>query len=83
MAAITPERRRELAALIDCNEQYLYQCLTGRREMSAAEARTAETKTDGELRRWALCQHSWHRIWPELIAAEGAPEVPAATEQGA
>lgn len=27
--------------------------------------------------RWDLRPDDWHRIWPELIGAEGAPPVPA------
>lgn len=31
----------------------------------------------GAVRRWDLRPDDWHRIWPELIGAEGAPAVPA------
>jgi DNA-binding transcriptional regulator YdaS (Cro superfamily) len=71
---ITPEARRRLAESTGVSEPYLYQCLTGRRDMNPAEAMRLETETGGELRRWALCQKTWHRIWPDLIEAEGAPE---------
>jgi DNA-binding transcriptional regulator YdaS (Cro superfamily) len=27
--------------------------------------------------RWRFYPDDWHRIWPELIGAEGAPPVPA------
>lgn len=82
---ITPPRRRELAAKVGVHEQYLYQCLTGRRDMNPTEARRIETDTDGELSRQMLCQKTWHGIWPELTAipAEDAardtskPEKPA------
>jgi len=30
------------------------------------------------LRRWDLRPSDWHRMWPELVSAEGAPPVPAA-----
>jgi len=72
---MTPSRRRELADLIGCHEQYLYQCLKGLRDMDAEKAMAAETITSGELRRWDLCSKSWHRIWPDLIGTEGAPAV--------
>lgn len=71
---ITPEDRRRLAAAHGVNEQYLYQCLTARRDMNPAQARKLEEATGGELKRWALCQSSWFEIWPELIGTEGAPE---------
>ena len=31
---------------------------------------------NGEVRRWDLRPTDWHRIWPELVGAEGAPAVP-------
>lgn len=70
---ITPQARRRLAAATGASEPYLYQCLTGRRDMNPAEAMRLETETDGELKRWALCQRTWHLIWPDLIGIEGAP----------
>jgi DNA-binding transcriptional regulator YdaS (Cro superfamily) len=72
---ITPADRRRLAATAGINEQYLYQCLTGRRDMNPAEARRVETVVSGELMRWDLCSKTWHQIWPELIGAEGAPAI--------
>jgi len=42
-----------------------------------------ERATDGAVRRWDLRPDDWHRIWPELIGADGAPSVPEAEGQGA
>lgn len=36
-----------------------------------------ERATEGRVRRWDLRPKDWHRIWPELIGADGAPAVPA------
>jgi DNA-binding transcriptional regulator YdaS (Cro superfamily) len=44
-----------------------------------AELEEASGKT---VRRWELRPDDWHRIWPELIGAEGAPAI-AEAEQGA
>lgn len=74
MSTITPERRRKLAAEHGLSDAYLYQCLTARRDMDAAEARRVETITGGEIRRW-MVRRDWHLIWPELIGTEGAPAV--------
>lgn len=63
---ITPEKRRFLAEKLKLSEQYLYQCLTGRRDMGPAEARRVETESDGVLTRQMLCQKTWQGIWPEL-----------------
>jgi DNA-binding transcriptional regulator YdaS (Cro superfamily) len=43
----------------------------------------AEIEDKGGPRRWDLRPDDWHRIWPELIGAEGAPAVPEATAQEA
>jgi DNA-binding transcriptional regulator YdaS (Cro superfamily) len=79
---ITPEARRRLASATGVSEQYLYQCLTGRRDMNPAEARRLEDVTGGELRRWMLCQKTWFAIWPELIGTDGAPATPEPAEAG-
>lgn len=63
---ITPEQRREVAAKVGVHEQYLYQCLTGRRDMNPAEARRVEQESDGLVTRKMLCQKTWAGIWPEL-----------------
>jgi hypothetical protein len=65
---MTAARRRELADKHRVNEQYLYQCLTGRREMSPAEAMRLETESGGELSRAMLCQKTHLAIWPDLKA---------------
>lgn len=66
---ITAARRRQLAETHGVNEQYLYQCLTGRREMGPAEAMRLELATGGELSRVMLCQKTHLAIWPDLKAA--------------
>jgi len=40
-----------------------------------------ERATGGAVRRWQLRPEDWHRIWPELVGAEGAPPVPADQRQ--
>ena len=67
---IPPDERRQLAEKVGINEQYLYQCLTGRRDMSASEAVRVEMASDGRLTRQMVCQESWQSIWPELVEAQ-------------
>lgn len=74
---MSPSERRQMAGLIGCNEQYLYQCLTGRNAMQPIDAVQAERRTGGRLRRWHVRPKDWHLIWPEIVGAEGAPAVPA------
>jgi hypothetical protein len=35
-----------------------------------------ERRSNQRWPRWALFPDDWHRIWPELIGADGAPPVP-------
>lgn len=69
--------RRRLAEMAGIVEPYLYQCLSNRREMGAAEATRIEAATGGEVRRWDVCQKTWHLIWPELTKVKGAPVIEA------
>jgi len=63
---ITPSQRQSWADKLKVSEQYLYQCLTGRRDMGPIEASRIEVESNGALTRKMLCQKTWHGIWPEL-----------------
>lgn len=77
---ITPEQRRYWAEKLGgLNEQYLYQCLTGRRDMKPGEARRIEHDSGGVITRQMLCQKTWKEIWPELAQAQTII-APTATE---
>lgn len=39
-----------------------------------------EDECKGEFRRWHFRPADWHRVWPELKQAEGAPELPQEPE---
>lgn len=80
MEPITASERKRLAEQLKLNEQYLYQCLTGRREMEPAAAMGAELATNGRLRRQMVCQRTYKAIWPDLeplpeTVESDAPEV--------
>ena len=68
----TPNERRALAEKLAVNEQYLYQCLTGRRDMGPTEARRVEVESGGVLTRQMICQKTWQGIWPELATTKEA-----------
>lgn len=54
-----------------------------RRGKSRAQAELAvalEIHTNKKVRRWESNPDRWHLNWPELIGAEGAPNVPAAND---
>ncbi len=42
----------------------------------------AEIESACGIPRWQLVPDRWHRIWPELIGAEGAPTTPTTEKVG-
>jgi DNA-binding transcriptional regulator YdaS (Cro superfamily) len=46
-----------------------------RRHVPAARCVQIEQATGGVVRRWDLRPDDWHRIWPEIVGAPGAPVV--------
>lgn len=78
MSGITAAERKRWADQLGISEQYLYQCLTGRRDMDAATAMTVETQTGGVLKRQMLCQATFRAIWPDLLPLPVEPEAKAA-----
>ena len=50
----------------------------GERPVPVERCVDIERATAGAVRRWDLRPDDWHRIWPELIGVEGAPEAPEA-----
>lgn len=75
----SPADRQAAAELAGLNAQYLYQCLTRRRDMDALKAAELERLSAGRVRRWQV-RRDWHLIWPELIGTDGAPGVPPQLE---
>ena len=78
---LSPSERVRLAELGGTDPAYLYQCLTGRRNMGPVEAVRVEAATKKALRRWDLCPGNWHLIWPELVGKKGAPTPEATPEK--
>ena len=68
---------RRVAKATGLTPAFLSQIALGVRGVPAARAASIETATGGAVRRWDMRPHDWHRIWPELIEADGAPDVPA------
>lgn len=67
---LSTPRRKELAVSLGLNDQYLYQCLTGRRDMGPIEAQRVERESEGEITRRMVCQRTYASIWPELAEAK-------------
>ncbi len=72
-AKISAKDRRRIAAATGVNERYLYQCLTGRREMAPESAVLLEKASNAEISRLDVCHKTGKGIWPELAAAAPPP----------
>lgn len=46
----------------------------GRKPVPVARATAIERATNGAVTRRDLRPDDWHRIWPELVGTEGAPQ---------
>ena len=66
---VDSKMRQEIASQIGLNEQYIYQCLTGRRNMKPIQASAIEKVTNGAITRKMVCRTTWQSIWPELVEA--------------
>lgn len=77
MDQITAAQRIELAQALGINEQFLYQCLSGRRAMNPKQAVSVELATEGRLSRRMVRPNDWHLIWPELVTDEHPAPIPA------
>jgi hypothetical protein len=77
-----PERER-LAVASGTTWHHLKNVAFSRKACGEKLAVALEHQTSGAVRRWDLRADDWWLIWPELIGAAGAPEVPAGDMQTA
>lgn len=73
----------EVARRLGVKPPTVHQWATGARPVPAHMAPSIEAACMPAVRRWDLRPDDWHRIWPELIGAEGAPAVPEPAAQEA
>lgn len=66
-----------LATAIGVKQQHVWNWLNRPGYVPSEHCAAIELATRGAVKRWALRPDDWHRIWPELIGADGAPQVPA------
>ena len=69
-------RAASVAASVGIAPGYLSQIANGARPAPAEKCPAIEQACGDMVRRWDLRPHDWHRIWPELIGTDGAPDVP-------
>lgn len=70
-------RVSDVARRLGMHPAYVSQIANGRRPVPAERAADFESVSGGQVRRWEMFPADWHRIWPELIGADGAPSVPS------
>ena len=63
-----------MASLLGVSTKAVYFWRDGRRKVPVDKMAQIERLTGRLVRRWDLRPDDWHRIWPELIGAPGAPE---------
>lgn len=69
-----------LARAVRQSSAYISQMSSGLRPVRPDVAVLIERATDRQVMRWDLRPIDWHRIWPELIGTDGAPDVTTAQE---
>lgn len=74
-----------VAARLGLSVQAVCNYRDGKRRLPVEYMPVIESMGGMKVRRWDLRPGDWHRIWPELVGAEGAPSVPAPhpADQGA
>ena len=68
-------RQTSLAAAIGCQPQLVWQWAREVRPVPLERCVAIEIATDREVMRWDLRPADWHKIWPELTGADGAPPI--------
>lgn len=71
-----------IAALLGISKAAVNQWKDEGRGVPIQHCYPIEQATGSKVMRWDLRPDDWYRIWPELIDAEGAPDVPMAADAG-
>ncbi len=73
----SPEQRAAFALSVGTTLGHFNNVAYEQRVASAALARQIAIQTGREVAEWELRPADWYLIWPELIGAEGAPDLVA------
>lgn len=80
LGALPPDSRDPFAVACGTTRGHMQNVMYGFRPCSPELAVQIERATSQAVRRWDLRPEDWHRIWPELVGADGAPALPAEQE---
>lgn len=67
--------RKTWAATCGTSLGHLRNCIYSGKPLAPETCVMVERNSGNRVRRWHLRPNDWHRIWPELIGAQGAPIV--------
>jgi DNA-binding transcriptional regulator YdaS (Cro superfamily) len=71
------EARDAFAKRVGTSLGHMTNVANGYKPCAPTLAVSIEQDTNRAVMRWDLRPEDWHRIWPELIGAEGAPPIVA------
>lgn len=71
----------QMAMALGVRQPTISEWVRGDRPIPVERCVQIEQATNGVVRRWDLRPDDWHRIWPELVDAEGAPPTQPAQAQ--
>jgi DNA-binding transcriptional regulator YdaS (Cro superfamily) len=74
LAPLDAEQRDLFASRCGTTRGHLQNVMYGVRHCATDLAVSIERESAGAVRRWDLRADDWHRHWPELIGAQGAPK---------
>lgn len=74
------DARKAFADRVGTSLGHLRNIANGYKSCATDLAVSIELDSGRSVRRWSLRPHDWHRHWPELIGAAGAPAVAASAE---
>jgi DNA-binding transcriptional regulator YdaS (Cro superfamily) len=75
LAPLSPDQRDDFAKRSGAKPGHLRNVMYGFRPCATDLAVSIERESKGAVRRWELRPDDWHKHWPELVGADGAPLV--------
>jgi DNA-binding transcriptional regulator YdaS (Cro superfamily) len=77
------EARKAFASRCETSMGHLQNVMSGWRTCATDLAVSIERESEGSVRRWDMRPDDWHKHWPELIGAKGAPRLPKPAKRAA
>lgn len=75
LSDFVPDARERFAQRCGTTKRHLQNVMYGQKSCAPELATQIEINSDRKVMRWETRPEDWHRIWPELVSAPGAPKV--------